>query len=95
MMTIIVGEKARCDQFGGHFNEMAPLKTPFELPCYSECFYEGVLKKGVLTISQQTFVEQFADEYRLKYDKDFPLPVGRRLEEFEEDEAPGAGHSAS
>ena len=94
VMITIIGEKARCDHFDGHFNEMAPLKTPFELRCYYECFYEGVLKKGVLTISQQAFAEQFADEYRLKYDKDFPLPVGKRLE-FEEDEAPATSHSES
>ena len=33
-----------------------------------------------MTISQQTFAEQFADEYRLKYDKNVPLPVGKRRE---------------
>ena len=42
----------------------------------------------MLAISQRTFAEQFADEYRLNYDKRVPLPVGKRLEEVEEDEAP-------
>ena len=47
------------------------------------------MKKGVFTICQQTFAEQFGDEYRLKHDKDFPLTVDMRPEEFEEDGAPG------
>ena len=59
---------------------MAPVKNLCELRCYCECVYESVWKKGVFTISQQTFAEQFADEYRLKYDKNVPLPVGKRRE---------------
>ena len=43
---------------------MAPVKNLCELRCYCECVYESVWKKGVFTISQQTFAEQFADEYR-------------------------------
>ena len=43
----------------------------------------------MFTICQQTFAEQFGDEYRLKHDKDFPLTVDMRPEEFEEDGAPG------
>lgn len=45
-------------------------------------------EKGVLTISQQTFAEHFADEYRAVCGKSVPFPVGKRLE-FEENEAPG------
>ena len=51
-------------QFGGDLNDMAPVKNLCELRCYCECVYERVWKKGVFTISQQTFAEQFADEYR-------------------------------
>ena len=58
-----VGQKARCDQFGEDLNDMVQVKNLCELRWYCGWFYERVWKKGVLTISQQTFAEQCTDEY--------------------------------
>ena len=43
----------------------------------------------MLKISQQTFAEQWADEYGIEFGKSVPLPVGTNLAKFDKDEAPG------
>ena len=37
----------------------------------------------MLKISQQTYAEQFADEYGIEFGKSVPLPVGTKLAEFD------------
>ena len=43
----------------------------------------------MLKISQRTIAEQLADEYGEEFGKGVPLPVGTKLAEFDENEAPG------
>ena len=35
-----VGDKARCDEFGGNLTGMVPVKKPWQLRWYSGSFYE-------------------------------------------------------
>ena len=87
--VFVVGERARCDQFGKGLDQMVPIKNLGQLRCCSGCFYESDWEKGVLKISQQTFAEQLADEYGIEFGKSVPLHVATRLADFNENEASG------
>ena len=73
--------------FARDVNQLVPVKNLGQLRWYSGCFYETDWEKGILTISQQTFAEQLANEYGAEYGRSVPMPVGTGLGPFDEDEA--------
>ena len=81
-----VGEKARCDEFGKNLKGMVPVKHPGVLRWYSGSFYERDWEKGTLTISQQIFAEQLADEYGIEYGRSVPLSIGTKFVDFDKNE---------
>lgn len=81
-----VGEKERCDQFGRDLNEKVPVKNLGDLRWYSGLYYERDLERGTITVSQQTYAEELAEEYGVKWGKSIPLSAGMKLEEFDVEE---------
>ena len=86
---LVVGKRERCDLFGRDLNKLVPVENLGELRWYSGCFYERDWEKGILTISQQTFAEQLANEDGVEFGRSVLMPVGTRLTTLDEDESSG------
>ena len=69
-----VGLKSRCDVFRDELNRMVLVKNLGELRWYG----------GTLTISQKTFADELVKEFCVTSTQSVPLPVGVKLEDFDE-----------
>ena len=54
-----LGLKSRCDVFRGGLNRMVPVKNLGELRRYGGCHYTREREMDTLTISQETFADEF------------------------------------
>ena len=64
--TFAVGLKNGCDILFADLNRQIPVKILGELKGYGGCHYSRDRERGSLTISQQTFAEEFVKAFRLK-----------------------------
>ena len=76
----------RCDRFGRDLNKLIPVKNLGEVRWYSGLHHERGWEKGTLSISQQTFAEELAQEYQIENGKIIPMGLGVNLDDFQQDE---------
>ena len=81
-----VGQKQRCDRLCVDLNRTIPVKNLGDLKWYGGCRYSRDRKRGILTISQQSFAEELVKKFRVTSVQSVPLEVGVKLEGFDEDE---------
>ena len=81
-----VGQKERHDRLCADLNRTIPVKNLGDLKWYGGCRYSKGLKRGILTISQQSFAEDLVKKFCVASVQSVPLRVGVKLEEFDEDE---------
>ena len=79
-----VGQKERCDRLCVDLNGMIPVKNLGELRWYGGCHYSRNRERGTLTISQQSFAEELMKKFGVTDERNVPLRVGVKLEEFDE-----------
>ena len=84
--NLAVGKKERCGQFGKDLGRHVPVKSLGELKWYSGCYYERDREAGRLTISQQTYTEEFGEKYGVEWGNAIPIPTTWRLWDFDVDE---------
>ena len=65
---------------------MIPVKNLGELKWYGGCFYSRDRDRGTLTISQQSFAEEFVKKFCADSVQNVPIKVGVKLEDFNEDD---------
>ena len=81
-----VGSKIRCDVFRDELNRMVPVKNLGELRWYGGCHYTREREMGTLTTSHKTFADELVKTFCVTSTQSVPLRVGRKPEEFDEDE---------
>ena len=81
-----VGQKKKCDSLCVDLNQTIPVKSLGDLKWYGGCRYSRDRKRGVLTISQESFAEELVKKFRVTSVQSVPFKVGVKLEEFDEDE---------
>ena len=81
-----VGLKNRCDVFRDELDRMVPVKNLGELRWYGGCHYTRKREMGTLTISQKTSTNELVKKLCVTSTQSVPLPVGVKLEEFNENE---------
>ena len=81
-----VERKERCGRLCVDSNVTMSVKNLGDLTWYGGCRYSRDRKKCTLTISQQSFAEEFVKKFRVTSVKSVPPKVGVKLEEFDEDE---------
>ena len=84
--TFAVESVKRCDRFGRDLNKLIPVKNLGEVRWYSGLHHERGWEKGTLSISQQTFAEELAQEYQIENGKIIPMGLGVNLDDFQQDE---------
>ena len=78
-----VGRKSRCDQFGRDLNQYVPITNLGELRLYAGCHFSRDLDAGTITISQQTVAETMVAKFGITRNKETPMVVGLRLDDFD------------
>ena len=81
-----VGQKERRDRLYVDLNRTIPVKNLGDLKWYRGCRYSRDRKRGTLTISQQSFVEELVKKFRVTSVQSVSLRVGVKLEESGEAE---------
>lgn len=81
-----IGRKSRCDQFGVDLNRYVPISNLGELRWYAGCRFSRDLSLGTVTISQQSVAEQMVAKFGVTTNKETPMVVGLKLEQFDSDE---------
>ena len=84
--TFAVGRKERCDRLCADLNRAIPVQNLGQLKWYGRCRYSRDRKRGTLTISQQSFAEEFVKKFDVTSVQNVPLRVRLKLDEFDEDE---------
>ena len=79
-----IGAKARCDQFGRDLNAYLPIKNLGELRLYAGIRFSRDRAAGTITLSQETFARSLVEKFGVTRNKEIPMVVGVKLEEFDE-----------
>ena len=79
-----VGQNERCDRLCLDLERNIPVKNLGDLKRYGGYRYSRDRKRSTLTISQQSFAEEFVKRFRVTSVQSVPLKVGDKLEEFDE-----------
>ena len=79
-----IGAKARSDQFGRDLNAYLPIKNLGELRLYAGIRFSRDRAAGTITLSQETFARSLVEKFGLTRNKEIPMVVGVKLEEFDE-----------
>lgn len=82
----VVREKERCDRLAEEMNRSVPTKNLGELEWYSGCYHERDREAGRLKISQQTYIEELAEQYGVRHGGGIPLSAAFKLWDFDPEE---------
>ena len=78
-----VGLKSRCEKFGRGLNENVPISNFEKLPLYAGIRFSHDLALGTVTLSQKAFVENLVAKFGVNRNKETPIAVGVKLENFD------------
>lgn len=81
-----IGAKARCDQFGRDLNAYVPIKNLGELRLYAGIRFSRDRAAGTIKLSQDTFARNLVEKFGVTRNKDIPMVVGLKLDEFDSSE---------
>ena len=81
-----IGLKSRCDKFGVDLNHYVPITNLGELRWYEGCQFSSDAMLGTVTMSQQAVAEKIVAKFSVTQNKDTPMVVGLKLEQFDADE---------
>ena len=78
-----VGRKNRCDHFSRNLNQYVPITNLGELSLYAGYHFPRDFDAGTVTISQQTVAETIVAKFGVTRNKETPMVVGLRLDDFD------------
>jgi len=78
-----LGRKSRCDQFGKDLNQYVPITNLGELRLYAGCRFSRNFDSGTIKISQQVVAENMVAKFGVTRNKETPMAVGLRLDDFD------------
>ncbi|CAB1120305.1 unnamed protein product [Ectocarpus sp. CCAP 1310/34] len=78
-----IGLKSRCDQFGVDLNRYVPISNLGELRWYTGCRFSRDTVLGTVSISQQAVAEKIVAKFGVTTDKETPMVVGLKLEQYD------------
>ncbi|CAB1119976.1 unnamed protein product [Ectocarpus sp. CCAP 1310/34] len=78
-----IGKKSRCEQFGRDLNEYVPITNLGELRLYAGIRFSRDFAQGTITLSQQTYATNMVAKFGVTRNKETPMAVGVKLEEFD------------
>ena len=78
-----VGRKNRCGQFGRDLIQYVPITNLGELRLYAGCHFCRDLDAETITISQQTVAKTMVAKFGVTRNKETPMVVGLRLDDFD------------
>ena len=81
-----IGLKSRCDKFGVDLNRYVPITNLGEVRWYAGCRFSRDAVLGTVTMSQQAVAEKIVDKFGVSQNKETPMIVGLKLEQFDADE---------
>ena len=81
-----IGLKSRCDKFGVDLNRYVPITNLGELRWYAGCRFSGDAVLGTVTMSQQADAEKIVAKFGVTQNKETPMVVGLKFEQFDADE---------
>ena len=81
-----IGLKSRCDKFGVDLNRYVPITNLGELRWYAGCRFSRDAVLGTVTMSQQAVAEKIVAKFGVTQNKETPMAVGLKLEQFDADE---------
>ena len=81
-----IGLKSRCDKFGVDLNRYAPITNLGELRWYAGCRFSRDAVLGAVNMSQQAVAEKMVAKFGVTQNKETPMVVGLKLEQFDADE---------
>ena len=81
-----IGLKSRCDKFGVDLNRYVPITNLGELRWYAGCRFSRDAVLGTVTMSQQAVAEKIVAKFGVTQNKETPMVVGLKLEQFNADE---------
>ena len=81
-----IGLKSRCDKFGVDLNRYVPITNLGELRWYAGCRFSRDAVLGTVTMSQQAVAEKIVAKFGVTQNKETPMVVGLKLEQFDADE---------
>ena len=81
-----IGLKSRCDKFGVDLNRYVPITNLGEVRWYAGCRYSGDAMLGTVAMSQQAVAENIVAKFGVTQNKETPMVVGLKLEQFGADE---------
>ena len=81
-----IGLKSRCDKFGVDLNRYVPITNLRELRWYAGCRFSRDTVLGTVTMLQQAVTEKIVAKFGVTQNKETPMVVGLRLEQFNADE---------
>ena len=81
-----IGLKSRCDKFGVDLNRYVPIMNLGELLSYAGCRFSRDAVLGTVTMSQQAVAEKIVANFGVTQNKETPMVVGLKLEQFDANE---------
>ena len=81
-----IGLKSSCDKFGVDLNRYVPIPNLGELRWYGGCRFSRDAVLGTVTMSQQAVAEKIVAKFGVTQNKETPMVVGLKLEQFNADE---------
>ena len=81
-----IGLKSRCDEFGVDLNRYVPITNLGELRWYEGCRFSCDAVLGTVTMSQQAVAEKIVAKFGVTQNKETPMVIGLKLEQFDADE---------
>ena len=81
-----IGLKSRCDKFGVDLDRYVPITNLGELRWYAGCRFSRDAVLGTVTMSQQAVAEKIVANFGVTQNKETPMVVGLKLEQFDADE---------
>ena len=81
-----IGLKSRCDKFGIDLNRHVPVTNLGELRWYAACRFSRDAVFGTVTMSQQAVAEKIVVKFGVTQNRETPMVVGLKLEQFDADE---------
>ena len=81
-----IGLKSKCDKFGVDLNRYVPITNLGELRWYAGCRFSRDAVLGTVTMSQQAVAEKIVAKFGVTHNKETPMVVGLKLEQFNADE---------
>ena len=81
-----IGLKSRCDKFGVDLNRYVPITNLRGLRWYAGCRFSPDAMLRTVTMSRQAVAEKIVAKFGVTRNKETPMVVGLKLEQFDADE---------